>query len=149
MPAGGPWCSCAWSPCAWSWSWACVVALMMGSVSSIPWCRSLRRCRHVVDGGLDGGVGKGGISALGRHRAPALQRGGVKGVLAFLQTRRPRGLVAELRRAGRTRAVARHADGVIGRLAVGRFPRSGAGGSCRGDLRGRDGGRGFRGRRLG
>src|SRR5262245_25537779 len=75
---------------------------------------------HEVDSGADLRVGERGTARLGRHRALALdyrfhQRRG-----ALLDARRPRFLVAELRRAGEALRVAGEADLVVNRLAVAR-----------------------------
>ena len=54
-----------------------------------------------------------------RHRALALQRAARRGRRCpVFEPRRPRGLVAQLRRARDTRGVARGAGGVVGRLAA-------------------------------
>src|SRR5258706_2960482 len=75
---------------------------------------------HEVDRGADLGVGKRRVAAFWRHRALALEHRLHERGQAGLDARRPCRLVAELRRAGDARGVARGADLVVYGLAVGR-----------------------------
>src|SRR5258706_6249555 len=115
MPCGGPWCSCASS---WPWSWEWVAALMWCSASGLREFGLPGRRGHVVDGRLHGGVGQRHVPALRRHGALALDGVVLQDGHALLEARAPGGLVAELRRAGRARAVTGRAGGVVGALAV-------------------------------
>ncbi len=95
---------------------------------------------HVVDGRFDVRVRQRGVAALRRHHAAfaleAADRVRVQHADALRDARRPRGLVAEFRRAGDARRVARRAAGFEDLLAV-RLA-----GRCRGCGRGRRGRRG-------
>src|SRR6185369_1363910 len=80
---------------------------------------SLGRSGHVVDGRLHRVVGQRGVAAFRGHRPLALEGRVVEGFLALRDAWRPRGLVAEFRRAGHTRAMADRARGVERALAIG------------------------------
>src|SRR6266850_1257753 len=80
--------------------------------------RLLALRNHELERGAHLVVGKRWVAALGRHRALAFQRRLQQGAYAVLEVRRPRRLVAELRRAGDAGCVARHAGGLVHLLAI-------------------------------
>src|SRR5438552_18688539 len=80
---------------------------------------------HELDRGAHFAVGKRRVAALGRHRALAFQRRLQQAIRAVHEVRRPRRLVAELRRAGDAARVAGAARRLVDLLAVGLLRRGG------------------------
>src|SRR5260221_13196381 len=81
-------------------------------------CGLLGLRHHEVDGGADLGVRQRRVAGLRRHRALAFDHPLHEGVGALLNTRRPLGLVAELRRIRDTGATGPGASRVATLLAI-------------------------------
>src|SRR6266850_3201452 len=127
-------CSQTCTPCPRAWAAriiATLVSLYALSESSGSMMKSRFRLlalrNHELDRGAHVVVGKRRVAALGRHRALAFQRRLHQGIHAVHEVRRPRRLVAELRRAGDAGRVAHHAGGLVHLLAIGLLRRCGRG----------------------
>src|SRR5205807_1006362 len=128
-------CSQTCTPCPRAWA-ARIIATLESlyalSESSGSMMKSRSRLLALGDHELDRGahvvVGKRRVAALGRHRALAFQRRLQQASRAVHEVRRPRRLVAELRRAGDAGLVAVGADRFVD-LLPGAAAGGGAGGT--------------------
>src|SRR6266513_5162584 len=119
-------CSQTCTPCPRAWA-ARIIATLESLYALSESSGSMMKSRsrllalgdHELDRGAHFAVGKRRVAALGRHRALAFQRRLQQAIRAVREVRRPRRLVAELRRAGDPGRVAQHAGGVVHLLAIG------------------------------